>query len=98
AKKAGYELLEKILVKAVKYQFHDIIQQAALHFRRHSMMMGDDKKFDQYNKLFKEANTALLAEAEAEELYYKVMIHFNKSYSKPQKLVDLAKKCAESIS
>ncbi|MGZ5283857.1 MAG: hypothetical protein ACXWEY_16400, partial [Bacteroidia bacterium] len=96
-RKAGYELMEKILTKASKYQAYDIVQQCALHFRRYSMMQGDAKSFEKYNVLFQEAHNILWDEAKAEELYSRVMIHFNESFAQGKELVEQAKIGADEL-
>ncbi len=90
-RRAGYELMDKILTKATKYQAYDIVQQCALHFRRYSMMQGDVKSFEKYNILFQQTHNILWDEAKAEELYSRVMIHFNESFAQSQELVVQAK-------
>ena len=97
AKNAGMELMNKVLNKALKYELHDIVQQCAIIFRRQYMLNGDIKKFDYYNNLFKQSNDRLMAEVHAEELYYTVLINFNKSYSLPPELIALSKRCSEQI-
>ncbi|RYD75167.1 MAG: hypothetical protein EOP53_16945 [Sphingobacteriales bacterium] len=94
---AGYELIEKTLVKAMKYQTYDIVEQCALHFRRYSMMQGDAKEFEKYNTLFQQAHNTLWNEAKAEELYSRVMIHFNESFAQSKELVEQVKQSAEEL-
>jgi len=98
AKTAGYELMNKVLNKAIKYQMHDIIQQCSLHFRRQSMLEGSSGRFDYYNNLFHDANDSLMAEVRAEELYYNVAISLNKSVSHSPELIEKARECSKSIS
>jgi tetratricopeptide (TPR) repeat protein len=97
AKNAGYELMNKVLNKAIKYQMHDIVQQCSLHFRRQSMLEGNNSRFDYYNELFHSANNSQMAEVKAEELYYTIMIHFNKSVSPSPELIEKARDCSKSI-
>lgn len=96
-RKAGYELMDKILTKAEKYQAYDIVQQCALHFRRYSMMQGDTKSFERYNSLFQQSHNILWDEAKAEELYSRVMIHFNESFAQGKELVEQAKTSADEL-
>jgi tetratricopeptide (TPR) repeat protein len=98
AKTAGYELMTKVLNKAIKYQMHDIVQQCALHFRRQSMLEGSNRRFDYYNELFQNANNSLMAEVKAEELYYTIALSLNKSVSPTPDLIEKAKECTVSIS
>jgi tetratricopeptide (TPR) repeat protein len=98
AKTAGYELMTKVLNKALKYQMHDIVQQCSLHFRRQSMLEGSNSRFDYYNELFRSANNSLIAEVKAEELYYTVALRLNKSVSPTPELIEKAAECAKSIS
>jgi hypothetical protein len=97
ARKAGYELLGKILAKAEKHQLYDIMQQCTLHFRRYTMMLGDTKQFEKYNEKFHAANQLLLQEARAEELYCRVMIHFNQSFSQSRGILNLVEECLSGI-
>jgi hypothetical protein len=97
AKTAGYELMNKVLNKALKYQMHDIVQQCSLHFRRQSMLEGSNSQFDYYNNLFQTANNNLMAEVKAEELYYTIMINFNKSVSHSPELIEKARDCSKDI-
>jgi len=99
AKTAGYELMNKVLNKAIKYQLHDIVQQCALHFRRQSLLEGSNSRFDYFNDLFHKANDNLMAEVKAEELYYTIMmtINFNVSASNSSELLEKAKECSKSI-
>ena len=60
AKTAGYELMNKVLNKALKYQMHDIVQQCSLHFRRQSMLEGNNTQFDYFNNLFNTASNNVM--------------------------------------
>jgi len=97
AKTAGYELMAKVLNKAIKYQRHDIVQQCALHFRRQSMLEGNNAQFDYYNNLFNTSSNNLMAEVKAEELYYTIMINFSRSVSHSPELIEKARECYKSI-
>ncbi len=97
AKTAGYELMSKVLNKALKYQMHDIVQQCSLHFRRQSMLEGNNAQFDYYNNMFNMASNNLMAEVKAEELYYTIIINFSKSVSHSPELISKAHECSKSI-
>ena len=97
AKTAGYELMSKVLNKALKYQMHDIVQQCSLHFRRQSMLEGNNAQFDYYNNMFNSASNNLMAEVKAEELYYTIIINFSKSVSHSPDLISKARECFKSI-
>jgi tetratricopeptide (TPR) repeat protein len=97
AKNAGNELMHKVLQKAEKYQLHDIVQQCSLHFRRQSMLVGNLKKFDEYNSIFKKATDSMVAEAKAEELYYTLALQLNRTFTHSADLIEQAKNNAEQL-
>ncbi len=77
ARLSGVNLCHKILRKAKKYEFTelvlDISRTLRLHYGSHE---GDLRKYERYNNLFKEYETIWKVENDAEELYTELVIRY----------------------
>ena len=99
ARLAGVNLCHKILKLARKYEITELILDISRTLRLHyGARVGDFKKFEQFNKIFKEYEAIWHAENRAEELYTELVIKYvnNKStkenlHQKAQQYYDLLK-------
>ncbi|MEZ5044937.1 MAG: hypothetical protein R2828_33875 [Saprospiraceae bacterium] len=77
ASHAGINLCFNILKQAKKYEFTELTVDVARTLRVHfGTLVGDVKKFEQYNDLFKEYSKINESEDLAEELYTELVLHF----------------------
>ena len=85
ARVTGYSLLKSTLKEAKKYHFTDIAFQSLQMLRSLSVMMGDLRKFDEFNEELERTRKVQRIENLAEEYHLRVFIPFLKSSSpKPE--------------
>lgn len=95
---AAIELSQRTLKYAEKYEFTalrmDIYKTLRMHYASKS---GNQKKFDQYNALFKEGQAIFNLESEAEELYSELILHYVNDKSSKETLYDKAEQSYEQL-
>ena len=82
ARLAGVNLSHKILKVAKKYEITELVLEVSRMLRLHyGARVGDSKKYEQFNEIFKVYEPIWLAENKAEELYTELIIEYvnNKS-------------------
>jgi hypothetical protein len=74
---AGISLCMRLLKRARKYEFTELVMEAASLLRvYYGTIGGDIRKFEQYNQLFKEHQSIWQQENLAEELYTELVIRY----------------------
>lgn len=98
AKNAGIDLCQKVLKKALAVEYTEYIVAASKELRvAVGTQKGDIKKFDYYNKLYKEYQAILEAENIAEEYYYLLVLPYAKSKEKKADTHELAIKYYQQL-
>jgi len=88
----------KTLKVAEKYEFTDIILALAKELRTHfGMLIGNQKKFDQYNNIVKKYTKIYLAELQAEEYYSAIVVHFVNSSANKKEVIEIANNLCENL-
>ncbi len=89
---AGASLCHKIVKLAKKYEFIGLILEVARELRLHyGTRIGDQKKYEQYNQLFKSYEKIWQTEIQAEELYTDLTINYVNNKSTKENLHEKAK-------
>lgn len=83
---AGISLCQRLLKRAKKYEFTELVMETASLLRvYYGTLGGNIQKFEHYNQIFKEARTIWEQENLAEELYTELVIRFvNSKASQPE--------------
>jgi tetratricopeptide (TPR) repeat protein len=77
ARQAGIALCRRILKQAKRFEFTELVLDIARMLRLHyGTQEGDLKKFDHFNRLFREYEEIWLFENRAEELYSELIIRY----------------------
>lgn len=97
ARTAGFELLNNVYKKALKYELHHIVELCALYLRRENLLLGNRENLENYTQIFKEASDKMLEEANAEELYRNIAIHFKSVNPKKEDVISIAKTNMDKI-
>ncbi|MCP4443677.1 MAG: hypothetical protein GY810_32635 [Aureispira sp.] len=71
-----------ILTTALKFKFADVIVNCARILREYTVMIEDEKLFEQYDQYCKQYQNILEAEIRSEELYQRVIMNYYKPASK----------------
>lgn len=78
---AAEELTKQILTVALRYRFADVIVNCARTLRQFSMESGDEKAFEEYDRLLKQYASVLEAESRSEELFQRMVLSYRKDKS-----------------
>lgn len=79
ARNAGIDICLKVLKKARKYEFSDLVTEICRVLRLHyATREGDESKFDLYNSMYHEYAAICEADNLAEELYTQLVLKFVK--------------------
>jgi len=98
ANDAGISLCQRLLKRAKKYEFTELVMETASLLRVYYGTMGGDlRKFEHYNQLFKNVRTIWDHENRAEELYTELVIRFVKSKANQPEIYDKAKQYYNQI-
>ena len=98
ARLAGVSLSHKILKVARKYEITELILDVTRMLRLHyGARVGDFKKYEQFNKLFKLYEPIWLAENKAEELYTDLIIQYVNNKSTKEDLHEKAKQYMQEL-
>lgn len=97
ASQAATTLFKKIIGKALRYEFFDLVELCALDLRRDCMRQGKVKQFEYYDKLFEYAQQVVYAEALAERHNYEIQIHFTKTFAQRPELATSTEKAILEI-
>jgi len=99
AKRAGMDLCQKVLKKALDVEHTEYIVAGCKDLRIvMGITYGDEKKFNYYNNLYKEHKKVLEAESLAEEFYCLLILPYAKSKEKRGDTHSLAKKYYQELS
>lgn len=94
----GLKLCNRILTKSATFEFTDLTMEVANLLRLYSgTIMGDLKKYQHYNDLFKEANKIWDIENRVEEYYIDLVIHYTKKKSTTEGIAEKATEYYNSI-
>lgn len=74
AEDTGAQLARNILSVALKFNFSDIIVNAARILRQHASQTGNENAYEEYSALCKEFNLILNAEIEGEEHFQRIFM------------------------
>ncbi len=92
ARNAGVSLCHKLLKAAKKYEITDLVLDISRTLRLHyGARLGDQKKFDQYNAIYKEYEPLWRSENLAEELYTELITKYVNSKATKDELHEKAK-------
>lgn len=95
ADETGAQLARNILSVALKFNFSDIIVNAARILRQHASRTGNDNAYEEYNTLCKQYNVIVNAEIEGEEYFQRVFRWQHLPLNKLQQhLSSIAEHCA----
>jgi len=98
ARKSVRPLAEKIIRKALKFEFTDLIVEVAKELRYHyGAIEGDAKKFKEYTRLLNEQFAVWKAELLAEEYYLDLAVNFVRSTATKLELEEDAKRYAAEL-
>lgn len=97
ASQAATTLFKKIISKALRYEFFDLVELCALDLRRDCMMKGKLKQFEYYDKLFEYTQQVVYAEALAEKHNYEIQIHLTKTFAQRPELAATTEKAILEI-
>ena len=99
ADKAGIPLAEKILKKAIRYEFANIVLELAKQLRLYyGANLRNRKKFKYYDNLVKEYQPIYLSELKAEQYYASLQMHLSNSSTPPASHLSRADKYAKELS
>lgn len=99
AKKSAIAIAEKTLRQAQKFEFTEVVCNISRILRLNfATTKGDKRKFNFYNKLYKEQSRYLEAETLAEELYGDLIIDFVGSRATKKEYSKKADQYAEQLS
>ena len=80
ARKSGIELCHKVHNKALSFELSEFMVESSRFLRLHyGSRVGDQRKFEFYNKHYKTYAEILMAERKAEEFYIRLTMPFVKS-------------------
>jgi tetratricopeptide (TPR) repeat protein len=79
ARHLAMRLFRKTYKRAVQFEVFDIAMLCALALRREAYQAGETTKFIKWDRAFTRMNDMVMAEAEAEKLYHRSVIHFVRS-------------------
>ena len=97
-RQAAIPLAERTLRKAVQYEFTDLVLLLAKDLRMHyGNIIGDQRKYQQYNELVKQYVGVQQAELTVEEYYTELAIHFARSRATQLEVLDRAEKYAQAL-
>lgn len=82
AQQTGIQMARSILATAIKFDFADIIVNAARILREHAMLEKNEKLYEEYNNICNEYQIILMAEIESEEFYQRVVMNSQKPATK----------------
>ncbi|MFN7116866.1 MAG: hypothetical protein ACK4TA_08720 [Saprospiraceae bacterium] len=89
---AGISLCKRLLKRAKKYDFTELVMETASLLRvYYGTLGGDIQKFDHYNDLFKQYRAIWEQENLAEELYTELVIRYVKSKASQPEIYDKAR-------
>lgn len=99
----GIELCHKLLKKAEKYDFTDLVMDITRNLRLHyATREGNIKKYESYNEMFKKYEQIWLEENLAEELYMELVLRYVNSQAILEethtKAIEFYKQIEESLS
>jgi hypothetical protein len=98
ARRAGISLFEKILKKAEKFEFIDLLIPVARSLRMYyGTQEGEGKKYNHYDSLLRHYQEVDRLESLAEEYYSNLVMHFVNKKSKTAELQALAHQYAEDL-
>ncbi len=98
ARLAGVNLCHKILKLAKKYEITELVLDISRTLRLHyGARVGDFKKFEQFNRIFKEYEVIWHAENRAEELYTELVIKYVNNKSTKENLHEKAKQYYQQL-
>ncbi|MEZ5013129.1 MAG: hypothetical protein R2794_02450 [Chitinophagales bacterium] len=84
------KIAQKTLGVAVTYKFSDMIVNCARILMGHASLTGNEKDYETYAALIKDAMRDLDAEIQAEEMYQRLTINFTSSASPKNELIGKA--------
>lgn len=95
---AGISLCQRILKRAKKYEFTELIMETASLLRVYYGTIGGDlRKFEHYNQMFKQYQHIWNQENTAEEFYTELVIRYVKSKATQPQIFAQAKQSYEAI-
>ncbi|BDS11749.1 hypothetical protein [Aureispira anguillae] len=98
AQQTGAQLARSIISIALKFDFADIVVNAARILREHAMLEKNEKLYEEYNNLCQQYQIILTAEIESEEYYQRIVMNSLKSASKLQPFIpQFEKYCARLL-
>lgn len=97
AEDTAAQLTKNIITTALKFEFSDIIVNAARILRLHSMKTENEKAYEEYDQLCKKHQTILSAEIESDELYERMLILSKKSEAKITNKISLMQSNCDRI-
>lgn len=106
ARNAAIKIATKTLGVALSYKFSDLILNCSRILMNHASLSGDEKEYEQYAALVKQALRDITFEIEGEEMYQRLTINFALSSSSSSELagtadkylVEITKLCEQSDS
>lgn len=95
---AGIQLCHRVLNKARRFEFSDMVLDIARTLRLHyGATVGDSRKFHQFNDLYKEYLQIILDENQAEEWYIELISGFVNSKTREMSVREEARKYDERV-
>lgn len=90
ATSTGVEWAEKALKLALQFENVDLVVQITKLLRKYyATWLGNEKKYNEYDQLYKKNLDASIAEAKVEEYYAQLMMHGVKEKSNTQKMGEI---------
>ncbi len=98
ARLTANDIAGQILTTSLKFKFADIIMNCARILRENASLEKNEKDFLYYNEIIKEYQEVVFAEMQSEELYQKVKLKFENTYTDEfQYNSELTQSCEELI-
>lgn len=97
AEDTAAQLTKSIITTALKFEFSDIIVNAARILRLHAMRTENEKAYEEYDQLCKKHQVILSAEIESDELYERTLMLSRKSEAKNQHKTSLIQSNCDRI-
>jgi len=98
AKLPAINLAEKTIKKAIKFEFTDIVLTLSQDLRmQFGPILGNRKKYTEYNELVQKYSKIQAAELKAEEFYSDLAINFTKSRATKVEVLDQATKYSTEL-